>query len=384
LSVPVLPSTPDALDHLEERDLVERAKRDSEAFAELYRRHHRSVHRYAVSRLRNQADAEDATSDVFVKALLAIGRYEERGIPFRMWLFQIAVHRVADHWRARRPTEDLGECEGLAAAGSLEDLVAERDQVRRVVQAAQQLPARQREVLSLRFGGDLKVNDVARRMHKTPGAVKLLQNRAVTGVRRALLYQNLVGEQAPEVLTEQPRHQPGEAAHAGVHVPAAPTSPQPIPTAARPDPLAAASAATPRRRAVPGSRAGSPPAGPAPAVATSRPPSASGGCGLGQGANEFRGNDDVSLSVSRNRTRTLPLEPGSRRPWAGTAKYTEPAVEAAGSTGVVASGSRLPLLPLIENRPPDVPRLELGVARRQSAGCAPVPGSEAAVLGLAS
>jgi len=186
LSVPVLPSTPDALDHLEERDLVERAKREPAAFGELYRRHQLDVYRLAYSRLGNQADAEDVTSEVFMRALVAIGRYQDRGYTFTSWLFRIAANLVVDRHRQSRPIEDIDEHQELAAEGSLEDLVAAGDRVRRIVQAAQQLPARQREALSLRFGGDLKVDDVALRMGTSPGAVKLLVHRAVRGVRAAM------------------------------------------------------------------------------------------------------------------------------------------------------------------------------------------------------
>jgi RNA polymerase sigma-70 factor (ECF subfamily) len=186
VSVPVLPSTPDALDHLEERDLVERAKREPAAFGELYRRHQLAVYRFAYSRLRNQADAEDVTSEVFMRALVAIGRYQDRGYVFTSWLLQIAANVVVDQHRARRPIEDIDEHRELAAEGSLEDLVAAGDQVRRIGLAARELPVRQREAFALRLGHDLKVDDVALRMGKSTGAVKLLVHRAVRGVRAAM------------------------------------------------------------------------------------------------------------------------------------------------------------------------------------------------------
>jgi RNA polymerase sigma-70 factor, ECF subfamily len=179
-------SVGDALEHLEEPLLVERAKHDRSAFGELYRRHHGPVFRFAYSRLRNEADAEDVTADVFLRALRSIGRYQDRGIPFHNWLFQIAANAVVDHVRGLRPVEDLDEHPELAAPGSLEQLVAERDQVRRIGQAARELPARQRQAFALRLGHDMKADVVARRMGRSQGAVKLLVHRAVRGVRAAL------------------------------------------------------------------------------------------------------------------------------------------------------------------------------------------------------
>ncbi len=187
MSVPVLPSTANTLDRVEERELVERAKHDAIAFGELYRRHRDAINRFALSRLRNRADAEDVTSEVFLRALRAIARYEERGIPFRSWLLRIAACAVVDHLRRQQPVEDIDQQRTLtAAATSLEDQVAGRDQVRRIGRAALQLPVRQREALALRLGHDLAVDEVARRMDRSPGAVKLLLHRAVRGVRAAL------------------------------------------------------------------------------------------------------------------------------------------------------------------------------------------------------
>lgn len=188
MSVPVQPLPLGALEDVEEPQLVERAKSEAAAFGELYRRHHASVHRFVRSRLHNPADAEDVAADVFLRALRSIGRYQARGLPFRNWLFQIAAHAVLDHMRARRrPVEDLAEHQDhLVGPDDVEDKALVVDQVRLIGRAAQGLPARQREAFALRLGRDLAVDEVARRMGKSEGAVKLLLHRAVRGVRAAL------------------------------------------------------------------------------------------------------------------------------------------------------------------------------------------------------
>src|SRR5579859_2883490 len=91
----------------EESDLVERAKRDPGAFGELYDRHFNQIYRFVYSRVRDQSAAEDVTSEVFLKALRGIGRYQDTGRPFSAWLYQIAVNAVNDRYRSLRPTEDI-------------------------------------------------------------------------------------------------------------------------------------------------------------------------------------------------------------------------------------------------------------------------------------
>jgi RNA polymerase sigma-70 factor (ECF subfamily) len=177
----------DPLDLVDERDLVERAKQDPEAFGRLYERHRVRVYRFACSRLRNSHDAEDLTAEVFVRAWQAIGRYQANGTPFAAWLHRIASNAIVDQQRKRWGlVEDVDQHRDLAAACSVEDLVAERDGVLRIGLAAQHLPAPQRTVLVLRFSHDLTQSAIARRMGRSRGAVKQLQHRAITAVRAAV------------------------------------------------------------------------------------------------------------------------------------------------------------------------------------------------------
>lgn len=177
----------DRLDLLEEHDLVVRARQDPEAFGRLYERHRGRVYRFASSRLRNSYDAEDLTAEVFIRAWRAIERYQPNGTPFAAWLHRIASNAIVDQRRKRRGlVENIDQHHELAATGSVEELVAGRDRVRQIGLAAQQLPARQRRVLALRFGHDLTHDAIAERMGRSRGAVKLLQYRAIARVREAV------------------------------------------------------------------------------------------------------------------------------------------------------------------------------------------------------
>ena len=174
-------------DLLVERELVERAKHDPEAFGRLYERNRIRVYSFACSRLRDPDDAEDVTAEVFMRAWQAIGRYQSNGSPFAAWLYRIASNAIVDLHRKRRVVlEDIDQHQGLAAAGSVEDLVAERDRMRRIEMAARRLPVPQRTALALRFGHDLTQDAIARRMGRSRSAIRLLQYRAIVGVRAAV------------------------------------------------------------------------------------------------------------------------------------------------------------------------------------------------------
>jgi RNA polymerase sigma-70 factor (ECF subfamily) len=170
--------------HADERELVERAKRDPNAFGELYDRHFQQIYRFVFSRVREQTAAEDVTSEVFMKALKSLPRYQHTGRPFSAWLYQIAVNAVADHYRADRPTRDIEEMHDLASSEvGIEEQAAQRDELRRIWHHVEKLPGQQRTAMVLKFQEDLKIEDIAIAMGKTEGAVKLLLHRGVTRIR---------------------------------------------------------------------------------------------------------------------------------------------------------------------------------------------------------
>ena len=172
---------------VDEQALVERAKREPIAFGELYDRYLLQIYRFVYSRVRDQTAAEDVTSEVFMKALRSIGRYQDTGKPFSAWLYQIAVNSVADRYRGAKPVEDIDDQRDLAFGGpALEEVAAQRDELRRIWSVVDTLPRQQKIAMVLKFQEDMKIEDIAVSMGKTPGAVKLLIHRGVTKVRQTL------------------------------------------------------------------------------------------------------------------------------------------------------------------------------------------------------
>src|SRR5256885_5625921 len=132
----------------EERELVERAKRDPRQFGALYDRHFQQIYRFIYSRVREQTAAEDVTSEVFMKALKAMPRYQDTGRPFAAWLYQIAVNAIADRYRTLRPTHALDDFHDLSIGGPpLDEVAANRDEVRRIWALVEALPHQQRTAL---------------------------------------------------------------------------------------------------------------------------------------------------------------------------------------------------------------------------------------------
>ena len=171
--------------------LVAEALADRSAFAVLYRRYVDAIYRYTYHRLGTREQAEDATSQIFLKALVALPSHKlDRS--FRSWLFTIAHNVVTDCYRARRPQEPLdqvAEIEDRYASPEEEALhLVQRDEVREMLQL---LPNDQRRILELRLAG-LTSGEIGQVLGKSAGAVKVAQSRSIARLRKSF------GEQQPE------------------------------------------------------------------------------------------------------------------------------------------------------------------------------------------
>jgi RNA polymerase sigma-70 factor (ECF subfamily) len=170
-------------DALDEAELIAGAQRDPRAFLPLYTRYLPAVYGYCYGRLGNRADAEGATSDVFMRALAALPRYRDQA--FRSWLFAIAHHVVVDRIREKRPLWPLPPDDRADPTAGPDEIVLAAQDRSLLSSLLDQLPDDQRHVLALRLSG-LRSTEVARMLDCSPTAVRSLQFRAVTRLRELL------------------------------------------------------------------------------------------------------------------------------------------------------------------------------------------------------
>lgn len=163
------------------------------AWTAIYRDLAPPVLRYLTAR--RVPGAEDVLSDVFVQVVRHVERFEGSEAEFRAWVFAITRNRVVDEARrkARQPVDPVKDetLIGLGATGDAEDdalALLSRDEIRALLA---RLTADQRDVLLLRFFGQLTAEEVALVMGKKTGAVKTLQVRALAAIRRDLARQGV-------------------------------------------------------------------------------------------------------------------------------------------------------------------------------------------------
>jgi len=171
--------------------LVAQAQQRNEAcMAALYERYYDRIYRYTLSRLGNQADAEDLTQETFLKMVDKLHTFRWQGIPFTAWLFRIANNSVVDmiRRRSRQPQQELNEAIPLESGKQVEEQVEFSLTLKEVITAMARLTSNQQEVLAMRFGAELSVKETAKALGKAEGTVKSTQLQALQALRRTVAH----------------------------------------------------------------------------------------------------------------------------------------------------------------------------------------------------
>jgi RNA polymerase sigma-70 factor (ECF subfamily) len=181
----------------EERLLIEAAQNDPRRFAELYEQNFHRVYAYVARRVRDRAEIQDLTAQVFHKALANLGKFKWKGSPFAAWLYRIASNAIADQAKQKMreaidlrgdlPGDQLGDPrEPLAEVSTATDL-EEVERRARLFSAVDKLPEDQRRVIVMRFADEKSIREIAAELSRSEGAVKQLQFRALENLRNRLI-----------------------------------------------------------------------------------------------------------------------------------------------------------------------------------------------------
>ncbi|MCC7208025.1 MAG: sigma-70 family RNA polymerase sigma factor [Anaerolineae bacterium] len=172
-----------------EDQLMARARRgDQAAIMQIYDLYFPAVYQFIRMRVDDARHAEDLSSDVFVRLIDAFRGRNAPSRSLRGWLFRVARRELGRHFdRERRfTTEAIDEWISLPDGDEMEVQFIREMSAERARHAIQRLSTDQQEVLLLRFGQGLSLEETADVMGKNLGAIKSLQFRAVNALRLLL------------------------------------------------------------------------------------------------------------------------------------------------------------------------------------------------------
>lgn len=153
-------------------------------FADVYDQHVSGVYGFFAYALRSRADAEDLSQQTFERALRAWGRYDQTRASPSTWLLAIARNLLVDHLRALRVTQpvDAAGLDAVAAEPDRPGLGLDPD----LEQALAELGPREREVIALRFEGDLTGAEIAALTGLSLANVQQILSRSLRRMRSRL------------------------------------------------------------------------------------------------------------------------------------------------------------------------------------------------------
>lgn len=183
----VLPDT--ASDH----DLLRQAQRgDQAAIKAIYQQYFDPIYQFIRLRVANRQTAEDLAGNVFLEFVRAIRKGKPPRKNLRAWLFRVARNELYDHYGERKQVREvvLGDWLPAAPHNDPELQFSHTADLQRIRRALLQLTEPQQELLLLRFGQLLNLEETADVMGKSVSAVKSLQFRAVRALRDELSQQD--------------------------------------------------------------------------------------------------------------------------------------------------------------------------------------------------
>ena len=141
------------------------------------------VYNFFRYRVGDGAVAEDLTSITFEKAWRARHRYRRDRAGFATWLLSIARNVAVDHFRASRRHAPLEEAADVAGGATPEDLAERRSDLDRLGRLLETLPARERDLIALKYGAGLTNRAIARETGLSESNVGTLLHRTVLALR---------------------------------------------------------------------------------------------------------------------------------------------------------------------------------------------------------
>lgn len=154
---------------------------DADAFGRLYDLYVHKIYDFIYYKTLNKEVAEDITSTVFMKAWKNIAQFKSDSAA--AWLYSIARHAVIDYYRQDRQLIDIEDCWDLASETDFLSQIDSGLKIESIKIAMKSLKSQDREIIIMRFWLGLSFKEIAERLDKKEGAIKMALSRSLRDIR---------------------------------------------------------------------------------------------------------------------------------------------------------------------------------------------------------
>lgn len=169
----------------EELLIIESAKLDPSRFSILYDRYYRSIYLFIFKRYRDKELVADLTSQVFLKAMLNLSKYEDKGYPFSAWLFRIAFNEMNMLHRKNSKYQEVPvkEKDAVEFLGEMEIEIKEKN-IETILDFLSQMDEEPQQLIQLRFFDKLSFKEIGDLLKITEDNAKVRLYRAIEKLKK--------------------------------------------------------------------------------------------------------------------------------------------------------------------------------------------------------
>lgn len=173
-------------EQLKELKIIELSKKDPKHFGLIYERYHHEIFVFINKKTDDLNVSGDLTSQVFMKAMQNLSKFEYRGVPFSAWLYRIASNEANLYFRKQSKQRAINiETPGVEKMMELFDPGEERD-IEPVIQAIAKLKVEEVELVELRFFEKFSYKEIAYIRNTTENNAKVKTFRVIKRIRKIM------------------------------------------------------------------------------------------------------------------------------------------------------------------------------------------------------
>jgi len=162
------------------------ATQSPEHFGELYGRYSDKVYSKCLSLLKNEAAAQDAAQDIFLKIFLNLAKFNKKS-RFSTWVYSITYNYCIDYLRRKKKEKTIltdDENEKDPAEEEVDDKEILEMEIERLAYILDKIPEDDKMVLLMKYREDLSIKDISKAFDKSESAIKMKLKRAKNKVRK--------------------------------------------------------------------------------------------------------------------------------------------------------------------------------------------------------
>ena len=170
-----------------ELSYIQKAKEDKTQFGFLYEKYFQQIFIFIFKKVQNEDISGDICSKTFMKAMMNIDKYEDRGFPFSSWLYRIASNEVNLYFRAQKKdiTIQINENQVSVIAQEI-NLDNNEEQLHLILSKLQELPLEKSQLIEMRFFEELSFKEIGSIFDITEASAKMRVYRVIESLKSSL------------------------------------------------------------------------------------------------------------------------------------------------------------------------------------------------------